>query len=155
MLSSKKAVIAGRKAKANGEHFENIFQWSARKFGAAVIKIPSGCRWVSGTRAMPVQTPFDFIVCYNSKAITVDTKTIESGNFTKSMVKIHQVSQMLPIERQKIHAGYVVWFREQNKVVFFKASQLIDLKRWCSLKIDDGIGVGSAQQINFEVLFNE
>lgn len=145
-------VIGGRTAKIMGEQFENILKASFKKHGAAIVQIPSGCKWVTGYKAISVPTPFDFFACKNGVPIAFDAKTVNKETFSKSEVKAHQVLALHDLENAGMKAGYLVWFRPCEKVVFFSSLQLIKLLPRKSLKVDDGICLGSIKDLNLNIL---
>lgn len=153
MLSSR-ASIRGAKAKVVGQWFENILSVACTREGIAFEQIPSGCKWV-GKRAIPAKTPFDFIASKDSRAILFDAKTVNVETFSKSACKEHQVESLFRFEVSGLTAGYIVWFRGSDSIVFFKASQLKNLAPRRSLRISDGVFLGSKDALNLGVLFHD
>lgn len=142
---NRRAVIGGLEAKRNGEEFENLIKYNAKKSGVTITQIPSGCRWVNGVRAVAVPTDFDFIAWKDGRAMAFDAKSTNGNTFTKSMVKQHQAVKLYEIEQNSNStAGYLVWFKAHNVIVFFTATQLYNLKPRTSLKVTDGLRVGAA-----------
>lgn len=146
------ASISGAKAKAYGRFFENILSVHCQKTGIKFEQIPSGCKWV-GKTPIPMRTPFDFIAAKNGRAIVFDAKTLNNDAFSKSACTPHQIDSLYGFEVSGLTAGYIVWFRTIDSVVFFSASQLKQLKPRCSLKILDGVFLGRQNALNLEVLF--
>lgn len=148
----------GYKAKKIGEYFENLIIFFTESQRIAVIKIPQGCRLVKNKfgKLIPllVKSPFDFFIVKNKKAACFDTKTIESGNFSYSEIKQHQVSELLNIELQGISSGYLIYYRDKNAIYFYKASEIKKIKPRESLNKENGILVGDNQQINFDLILN-
>lgn len=143
----------GRKStKGIGNAFENILEIPAKRSGISVVKIPSGVKWVM-RRAIPVKTPFDFMFCRDGVAVFLDAKSTSSSNFSKSMITDHQLSSLLELERQGFRAGYVVFFRGIDRVVFFSATQLNSLFPRESLKPGQGMDLGSALTLELLPLF--
>lgn len=143
---------SGLFAKKAGDWFEDWLDIACTRSGWAVIKIPSGCRWVSATRATPERTPFDFVFVKNGFSIFGDAKTTLAKNWSRSMSTPHQLNSLLRLEKFGSVAGYIVNFRDQNKTVFFSASQLSSLKVRCSLKVEDGILLGNNSIISLDSL---
>lgn len=104
--------------------------------------------------AVPQKTPFDFIASKNGRALVFDAKTLNGETFPKSACEPHQVEALLKFEASKLTAGYIVFFRALDSVVFFSASRLKQLAPRCSLKSSDGIKLGSGTSLNLEVLFD-
>lgn len=148
-----KASVRGAKAKVFGQYFENILTVCCVRSKIKFEQIPSGCKWV-GKRPIPMRTPFDFIACKNSKVILFDAKTLNAKTFNKSSCKPHQIDSLYGFEVSGLTAGYIVWFREVDTIVFFRASQLKNLQQRSSLKVSDGVFLGSKNTLSLEVLFN-
>jgi penicillin-binding protein-related factor A (putative recombinase) len=148
------ASIRGAKAKFWGANFENLLSLHCRLNKIAFEKIPSGCKWV-GKMAVPQKTPFDFIAAKNGRAVVFDAKTLDRETFPKSSCEPHQVEALHSFEMSKLTAGYIVFFRPINSVVFFTASQLKGLLPRYSLKATDGISLGTGSELNLGVLFDE
>ena len=154
-MKSLAKVLGGKKAKSQGQSFENRFYDEAVFCGFKIMQIPMGARMIRGyggrPKMIPVKTSFDFVLGKpNDKnlVIFIDTKTIQAGNFTQSMIKEHQVNDLRDFESIGHIAGYCVYFRNKNKVVFFKASQLFELSRGESLTDEDGILLGDIFKID-------
>jgi len=113
-----------KNSKAIGTSFENIFYKLCKIQGIAITRIPDGCRRVSKFQIFQVKTPFDWVLSYCSKSAMIDTKTTQESTFPSSLIKDHQVSALLEHERAGVRAGYVIWFRTTQAVVFFPASVL-------------------------------
>lgn len=157
-FKSKNMVNAGAKAKSMGDLFERMMKLSCAAERIHCERIPDGCK-VFKTRSgvvLPkkVNTPFDFVIAKNGKSANIDTKTIESGNFSYSMIKMHQVVSLLNFYDNKIPSGYLVWFRDVNQMIFFDAKKLYHLKRRESLKPSDGINLGSSSKFSLNPVLN-
>ncbi len=149
-----KQQIAGKKAKVYGQLFETILSNYCLRNCIKFEQIPSGCKWI-GKRPIPTKTPFDFIASKNKTVLLFDAKTVNTVSFSKSACTEHQVKSLYGFELSGLTAGYIVWFRPCDSVVFFKASQLMQLLPRSSLKVIDGLLLGSRLSLNLEILFNE
>lgn len=130
---------------SNGKGFEDIFEKSARRQGWAVIRIPNGCKNGWKGKLIRVKSPFDFLLakrgCGN---LCIDTKTLFEETFKFSEIREHQVDALLAMEIEGVPAGYLVWFRPINRIIFFHASVLARAQPNTSLKPADGIDIGDA-----------
>lgn len=145
-FKSKARVKSGKLAKDMGNAFESIFELTCRMSGVLATRIPDGCRMIR-TRmgaVIPrrVATPFDYLITKQGLSACIDCKTVDTGNFSYSMLSEHQIKSLIAIYRSGVSAGYIVWFRKIDKVVYFRASQLNSLKPRESLKPEDGIQLG-------------
>ena len=145
---------AGLYAKKAGDWFETWLETACKRHGWAIVKIPSGCRWVANGKAIPVKTPFDFVFAKNGVSIFGDAKTTKAVNWSFSETDPWQLENLLKLEKTGNISGYIVNFREQSKTVFFSSKQLSGLKPRCSLSPDDGILIGNNQEINLEAVTN-
>lgn len=104
--------------------------------------------------AVPAKSPFDFILAKNGRVILCDAKSIDAKNFSKSSCKPHQIDSLYGFEMSGLTAGFIVWLRAVDQVVFFQASKLKDLPPRCSLKTSDGILLGSVNTLTLEGLLD-
>lgn len=153
---NKTRVLAGKTAKSAGVTFEIMFERECAKNQVICVRMPDGCRVRTGPQGRPVltrvQTPFDFFFTKNGKSSCIDCKSKESGNFAYSDLTMHQVMSLQKISKS-INSGYVVFFRDKDKVVFFSAEKLNLLKRRESLSADDGLLLGDSDDFNPEFIF--
>ena len=70
------------------------------------------------------------------------------------MITEHQKLDLLKIEQTNNIAGYLVFFESCNKVVFFSATKLNEIKPKESLKPENGVYVGTQVAIDLMLLFN-
>lgn len=153
-MPSAQNVIGGRKAKANGQFFENLIKVLFQKCGYYIEKIPSGCIWI-GKFARPTKTPFDYIAAKNKTVLIFDCKSVNSNSFSYSQIESHQLKSLASFQSCGINAGYIVWFRPENNIVFYSADILKNLRPRCSLKASDGIVLGSSEFLKLEGISNE
>jgi hypothetical protein len=150
-MFSAKRRLGGLKAKRNGDNFENMVEYQARRQGWTIESIPSGCKWIAANKIIAVPTPFDYVAAKKEYgAIFFDAKTTDGKTFVKSALKPHQVNSLYTFELAGIRSGYLVWFKEIDSVVFFCASKLKALKSNCSLSIEDGIFIGCGRSFELK-----
>lgn len=129
-LRPKKASrsLAGKRAYHQGEAFEDLFKTLCRKEKISFTRIPNGCRSV-GKRIIRVKSPFDWILTCggfsNPKMALIDTKTINRNSFPHSLIELHQVEEMIQHESSSIFAGYIIWLRPIDRVLFVSANYLL------------------------------
>lgn len=149
---------AGKKAKDAGNYFESIFEFNCENQKISYVKIPTGSKIVrSRGRIIPVniKTPFDYVIGKNGKAAFLDCKTIESGNFSYSMIVPHQLESLVKFENEGFKSGYLIFYRDVNKVVFFNSSQLSKLSKRQSIDINSGMIIGDNLIIDVSELFEQ
>lgn len=152
-MPSARASIRGAKAKASGRMFENILAARCARDRIKFEQLPSGCRWI-GKVAVPAKSPFDFIIAKDGNVAFFDAKSIDATTFTRSACKPHQIESLSGFEMSGLTAGFIVWLRAAGQVVFFRASQLKALPPRYSLKVSDGILLGSIEALTLEGLLN-
>jgi len=143
MTSSKnlKKQIQGAQAQSVGKAWETHFKMQCNSQGVAFVQIPTGAkRTPQGWKLK--KSPFDFIIAKDGEAACLDTKTVGSGNFPRSAINTNQMEKLLAIS-EGLAAGYLVWFRDTDNIVFFEAMQLVRLKKRESLKQTAGLLVGN------------
>lgn len=143
----------GKKAQAFGVLFERMFENSCQRTGIAITRMPDGCRQIGNNQLLRVRTPFDWICSHKGRAALIDTKTTMTSNFAHSMITDHQVHSLLHHEIAGSIAGYVIWLREANKIIFIRASVLAEMMRYkgsISWKHPEAIQLGDS--IHFDVL---
>lgn len=149
-----KRIIGGKRAKAHGSDFEEILRFSAEVEGYEIIRIPDGCRQLGPHRLMRVQSPFDFVFVKSQYEIVfVDAKSTDNNTFTYSAITQHQLQILSLLESKGVKAGYIIYFRTPNLVVWFSASKLNSINKGQSLKPQDGVQLGSRHSITLGFLF--
>lgn len=147
---------AGRKARDEGNSFEDIFRAMTETQGIAIVRIPNGStikRTPQGIKTFPAPSPFDWLLGYKGEAVLIDTKSLDKATLSFSDLKAHQVRNLAKMEAQGICGGYVVNFRPLDEIVFFNAGLLKSLQRKHSLKPSDGIILGGINNFNTSILF--
>lgn len=158
MWDSKKTshVLRGRRAQASGASFENIFSASCAAQAIAVSQIPNGCR-TAGKRLIRVKTPFDWVISKNGKCALIDTKTINAAAFPHALIEPHQALSMLRHDLEGIRAGYLVWLRKTNTLIFISARVLCDsMQSRGSIGPDNPkvISIGSMESMSIQTIFD-
>lgn len=148
----KKSSMSGLLSKRTGDYFEKLIQYQANRVGCAFEKIPSGAKWISARRVIPMRTPFDFIVAKGGKCAVFDAKMIDSDSFPKSMIKPHQLKALLSFHRVGIPAGYVIAF-SCGWVEFFNADILFNLRHRQSLKAGTGVYLGERDCFDLTIIW--
>jgi penicillin-binding protein-related factor A (putative recombinase) len=149
---------AGRVAQQAGGQFEIMLSSRASSVGIECIRIPDGCRMVRGSRGYTlrrVATPFDYVFLYKNKTILLDAKTVDGNTFPYSAIVAHQLKSLRRCERHAHLAGYMVWHRDVDALVFYTASILHKLKPRESLNPTLGHHLGSLHTANIARLFSE
>ena len=147
-----KNQVRGLKAKRSGQAFEDLFAYACRREGIIFVEIPDGCRPIptpggGRPRLVRVKTPFDYFITAGGRSAALDCKTIETGNFTYTMIDEDQVRSLFEVS-QSIPAGYIIWFRRVDRIVFIPADTLRRIKQGQSITAQDGLYCGNAASLN-------
>jgi penicillin-binding protein-related factor A (putative recombinase) len=115
--------IAGKIAKQQGDAFEEAFEWKCRAASIAITRIPDGCEQGRG-KLYRVKSPFDWFLSFQCWAFALDTKSTAELAFPHWKIDRDQVDNLLSHQKQGTMAGYVIYMRTLNAVVFVAASDL-------------------------------
>jgi len=151
---SLKRSISAKSAQSHGAEFETMLSRSAEAEGFISIRIADGCRQLGRNKLMRVKTPFDFVLFKSPiETIFVDSKTTNNKTFAYSSITPHQIEILKRLTLKGATAGYIVYFRPFNKVIWFSASLLYELNSGESLKPEQGILLGSGFNVTFGNIF--
>lgn len=138
-----------------GASFEGKFKTLCDLASIIATRMPDGCRVVGMNKLIRVKTPWDWILSYQSKTALIDTKTTEEKTFRHSLIESHQVCEMMRHSEAGVVAGYVVEFRELNKIVFYSCAQLYPLMNVRgSLTPEQGVALNNNSLFFIEKLFD-
>lgn len=132
----------GKKAFTQGKVFEDLVRHQAARDHILCIDMPLGMKRF-GRKMCQVKTPFDMIFVRNQTACFIDCKSVDAERFSYSQIKTHQAMPLRQIEAEGFNAGYLIFFRAIDEVVFFKASTLVAITHGEGIGPDDGIKLGS------------
>jgi len=141
----------GAKSQEIGATFESMVEIHCLQHRIACLKIPEACRKAKNKMGhwviKPIKSPFDFIAAKDGQTVCFDAKTIDSKTFPRSQINFDQVEK-LELIGQGTEAGYVIWFRPSDRVVFFDWRRLSSIVRGDSLKDDEGLYLGDGNSFN-------
>jgi penicillin-binding protein-related factor A (putative recombinase) len=148
--------FGGKVAQRNGNEFEQLIQnHSSQK--VEVFRIENGCKNITQGRMcklIRVKQPFDFILTGFGKTICLDAKSTEGSTFPYSSIDEDQLHELNRISKNIFRAGYLVFFRTANKIIFLTCEKLSQLKPRESLDIEDGLDIGTRWNLNLSKLFD-
>lgn len=154
-------IKAGHKSRNSGFEFESLIINSSRQIGASIIKIPDSCRptkrWSGGSFSISnvrIPSPFDFVLMLKGRAFVFDAKSTSYNTFAKSQIDQKQLANLTYCASNSV-AGYVVWFKELDRVRFFSSLELQMVKKQSSLSVSDGIGLGTGLKIDLSLVFSK
>lgn len=118
-----KARIRGRKAQAQGAGFENLFFAACNFRGIACTRIPDSCKQLS-KKIVRIKSPFDWVISHKGRTALIDTKSLDQDTFPHSLIDPHQALTLVKHETQGDMAGYVIWLRKPDEVIYVPAHAL-------------------------------
>lgn len=71
-----------------------------------------------------------------------------------SQLNPHQVGLAFQYNNWNVRAGFVVWFREVNQVVFYSGQTIVAKGSGSSFGIEDGILLGNVPNFDLGAVFN-
>ena len=144
-------VRGGKKAKSYGKAFELAVYEQCQREGLFPIWHPDGCETIARPPYLiRTKMPFDFSILKDSKALFLDAKSFDKNTMSASDMAEHQVRILARAEEEGFAAGYLVYFRKPDKIVFFDAHVLLELgEKGGSIKWEDGLLCGHIQ--NFKI----
>lgn len=150
-----KRKMAGYMAKRIGSGWENRLVSQCSFYDLDVVRIPDGCKQVAAKRLIRVRTPFDFIVADHYQAAFLDTKTVSKPSFGYTEIDQHQLSNLLKLWNKGHAAGYLIYFRPIDQVIFFNASLLAGIRRGSGLFLPSGLNLGNIDNFNPCLIFDK
>ncbi len=149
-LTSKKSQ--GPRAEGNG--WESSFLTIAMLQGFKTKKIPEMGRWIGPGTFKPIKSWCDYmLINTEGKVAFIDTKTTANDSFAFSAINPDQVKFFREVG-DLVPAGYVVYFRENNKVNFMPWELLERCRPTESLSKDDGIPMGHLTNFAVSKIFS-
>lgn len=143
----------GLKAQNEGKAFEQAFATLSKLCGYTTLKIPEMGRWIGPGTFRPIAGWADFVLIdINGRTAWIDAKSTANEVFAFSLINQEQVRFFEEIG-DKCHAGYVVYYRALNTVVFHNWMQLKKLGTQESLKPSQGVELGKIPDIKVQKIF--
>jgi hypothetical protein len=130
--------------KAAGTTFEKVFERACQLSGlwAEPNHIKARRGWKG--RLQELKSNLDFTVIDRSGRVAfIDAKTFQGDFFTYSDIPEHQRQLAARYNAHQVSAGFVVWFRRQNAVIFVSGALLEALGPGSRLTPGHGVNLGS------------
>lgn len=150
-------MMGGHRARSAGSSFEQLFELSCNRSQVLWVRIPNGSKTFKDKagklKVKNAKSPFDYLCTKDGKTAVLDCKTLEQGNWSYSAITRHQLDALLSVGNS-INAGYLVWYRKRNAVVWLSCFKLRDLRPGESLTPDDGLYLGTIENFKIENVLN-
>jgi len=141
------------KGRDYGQAFEQIFLERGQLNGLFVRKNPLSCRHVWGGRLQLVKGLLDFMLVSPHGIVGFfDTKSFGGDKFAFSEIDEGQLKMADTFNKWNVPAGFVVYFRDLDAVVYFKAGDLYRKGPRSSFGVIDGKYLGTVFNFDLKVL---
>ena len=151
--------IGGRRAKTLGDLFERLLFIAASVESLNLIQIPMGAKVVGKSKVVKLPSPFDFILQkMGEPAIFFDAKTkngptMSCSDFFDDGSTQRQLLTLLTATKYGTKSGFVIWFRQPDRIVFVDAVKVGTMKPRSSIGTDDGTDLGSSGNLQLSKLW--
>jgi len=146
-------AAGAEKSRSVGKSFEDIFKRQAQIQGVFIEKNPTACKLGWNGRPVVIEGELDWKLILKGITGFFDTKTFDKPKFTYSSIKEHQIERAALYDELGVPSGFVVWFREINKVVFYKGAVIKAGGARTSFTPADGKILGSWFDFSIKELF--
>lgn len=142
----------GLSSKKIGNSFEDLFKRAAQHQGFGILRIEDGCRRIGLKKLIPVKQACDFVLVNRGLCAFIDTKTQGDGKtFPRANINLDQVNAIDGMCYHGATGGYVVWFRDINKVIFFDYELLKNAQ--AGIPYGDGVDLGSFENFTLQRIY--
>lgn len=156
MKTRESAFLSKMNSKKIGNHWELLFERMSNRQGLGCLRIYDGCKripWQRGVKIIPIKQACDWVIVHEGKAALIDTKTLGKGQtFPQSLINFDQISGMKKLQEHGAIAGYVVWYRASNKVVFLRLRDLFSCPKQSS--VQNEVLLGTIEESDFRRIFD-
>lgn len=139
--------------KRNGTYFEKVFFKQAKEQGLTPIPNHISARYTYNGRLQPIKSELDFKLIKDGITGFFDCKSFEHDYFTFSQICPKQLERSVLYNSLNVPSGFIVFFREINKVFFFKGTDIMSSGQRSRIESKNGISLGSIIKMNLNNLF--
>ena len=139
-----------------GKEWESHLDTIARTQQIVPLNIDPPGKFIRGVGFRKPKSKFDRIfIAPGAKAIFCDAKTTGSKSFSCSKINIDQLKALMDVGRNA-PAGYIVWFRNGDQIVWFNWQLLYQTVTGPvkHLKPEQGILLGGLLSFRFQPVFD-
>jgi len=138
-----------------GKIFETLFFKQAQRLGITVIKNHQTCRILFKGRVQLIKGELDFkLITQNVRVGYFDCKTYSENYFTYSEIDQAQLERSILYNELSVPSGFVVWFRSENKVMYYPGQLIQKFGPRSRFDCTNGITLGRFEQFNLNMLIN-
>lgn len=129
-----------------GRYFEELFARYARAQGLNVVKNDLSCRITYQGGIQLTNTELDYTLIGKDGSVGFfDVKESAQKRFSYSKLNHKQVDRAANFNRWGVPAGFVVWFRNQNRVELITGFQLDSVGPGCTISCGAGLLLGKLE----------
>jgi hypothetical protein len=144
----------GKNPRIEGKAWEDAFQTVTQLQGFKILKIPEMGRWLGPGTFRPIKGWSDFMIVRGDGVTAfMDTKTTQEERFSYSDVNQDQIKFFSKVG-DLVPAGYVVYFRQNNKIIYLPWTLLQSLRPGEAVSTEDGILMGHLTSFSVAKIFS-
>ncbi|RYF52455.1 MAG: hypothetical protein EOO38_00150 [Cytophagaceae bacterium] len=156
-MSAAYKAAPGRRVLQNkhvGAHFEKLLVHRAQLCGLLILRNELSFRYQGGGKMLPIRTDLDFRIC-NKRGQTAfcDAKSFDQDYFTFSQITEHQLRRARIYEAYNVPAGFVVWFKPSQQVLFYAGNVLHQMGPRSRFTSAHGVSLGHALNFDPRLIF--
>lgn len=137
-----------------GNAFEDIFERLLRYQGFLPIKNRLSVKVIGPKKFIPEKSQLDYTVINREGQVGFfDCKSYREDSFPFSRITKHQIDKAIMFNHWLVSAGFIVWLRSINLVVYFSGFH-IEQMQGKSLGPKDGIILGPLENFRFSEVFS-
>lgn len=125
----------------------------ARSQGMFARKVPLSARIDYKGRAVLVDSELDFQLIHQSRVAFVDCKSFNAQRFVFSELKEHQIKLAASLNYHGVPAGFCVWFRLIDAVVFFTGEEIEVKGPGSGFEWEEGVLLGRGLDFDLHPIF--
>lgn len=138
-----------------GKFFEEVFERFALSQGLLPVRNMLSARPMGNNRWQPIKSQLDFNLYRRGGTVAViDCKSFQRAFFTYSEIDEKQLHRAINFNRFGIPSGFLVWFRQTNKVSFFSGLIIQKKGSGCRFVPQDGIPLGKWERFVLTPIFD-
>lgn len=136
-----------------GRIFEKLFIRQAQRNGLLAIKNHLSAKHGWKGRLILIKSELDFkLITQSGRVGFFDCKSFAGEKFTYSMIDPDQMQRAITYVEWNVPAGFVIWFRKYNRVVFFSVATIANKGPGTSFGPRDGDLLGRYEEFNLKRL---
>lgn len=143
-------------AKANrdtGALFEDLFKKMAQMNGLLPIKNYLTARIIYAGKIQLMKSELDYkLINQDGQVGYFDCKTYDDKKFSYSNLEPKQIERAKLYYDWGVPSGFVVWFRESNRVIFFTGKDIVQKGPGNSFNDQEGLWLGRAERFDLKGL---